>query len=73
VTRARDPDGRRIVAPVVTLDLRLLDAVVEFTTEVAQVAYSLRNLGMHDEAARLVVALDRLDAAGRDDDDSPTG
>ena len=51
-----------------TIDPRLIDAVVDLTTEVADVAYSLRNLGIHDEASRLVVALDLLDAAGGGDD-----
>lgn len=52
----------------IEVDPRLIDAVVTFTTEVADVAYTLRNLGLHDEASRLVVALDTLDAAGADDD-----
>lgn len=50
-----------IVARVV-VDPRLVDAVVEFTQEVAEVAGTLLNLGLNDEAARLLDALDRLDA-----------
>ena len=51
----------------VELDPRLLGAVVDFTGEVADVAATLTNLGMSDEAGRLIDALDRLDAAGGDD------
>ena len=53
---------------VVEIDPRLVEAVVDFTTKVADVAYTLRNLGMHDESARLTTALDTLDAAGGTDD-----
>jgi hypothetical protein len=53
-------------AGVFTIDPRLLDAIVAFTGEVAEVAMTLRNLGLHDEAGRLVIALDTLDTAGED-------
>jgi len=58
--------------PVLTIqvDPRLIDAVVDFTTEVADVAYTLRNVGMADEAKRLVAALDQLDGAGDEHDDA---
>jgi hypothetical protein len=49
-----------------TVDPRLIEAVVDFTTEVAEVAGTLTNLGMSDEAGRLIGALNRLDAAGAD-------
>ena len=49
---------------VVTLDPRLIDAVVEFTGEVASVAHDLAGRGEFDMAERLSDALDRLDAAG---------
>ena len=52
------------------VDPRIIDAVVDFTTEVADVAYALRSVGMDDESRRLVSALDRLDCAGRGDDDA---
>lgn len=52
----------------IEVDPRLIEAVVDFTTVVADVAYSLRNMGMAEESARLVTALDTLDAAGADDD-----
>jgi hypothetical protein len=55
----------RLEIPVV-IDPRLIDAVVAFTTEVAETAATLANLGMTDEASSLLAALDRLDAAGRD-------
>lgn len=48
----------------VELDPRLLGAVVDFTGEVAEVAATLANLGVAEEAGRLIEALDRLDAAG---------
>ena len=48
----------------VVIDPRLIDAVVDFTGEVADVAATLTNLGISDEADRLVYALDRLDQAG---------
>ena len=49
----------------VHVDPRLIDAVLDFTGEVADVAATLANLGISDEAARLADALDRLDQAGR--------
>lgn len=52
----------------IEIDPRLVDAVVDFTTEVADVAYDLRLVGLADESGRLTAALDRLDAAGGDDD-----
>lgn len=52
---------------VVEVDPRLIEAVVDFTGEVADVAHTLWNLGMHAESARLVAALDTLDAGGTDD------
>lgn len=52
---------------VITVDPRLFDAVVTFTVTVAETAATLQNLGMTDEARRLLDALDRLDAAGDDD------
>lgn len=60
-------------AAEITVDPRLIDAILDFTGEVAEVAGSLTNLGMGDEAARLIDALDRLDAAGgkEGDDDAP--
>ena len=54
----------------IEVDPRLIEAVVDFTTEVADVAYTLANLGMSEEAGRLTAALDTLDAAGADDDPS---
>ncbi len=59
--------------PVATIvvDPRLFDAVVDFTTEVADVAASLCNLGLGDECRRLTSALDRLDDAQGDDDVTP--
>lgn len=54
----------------ITVDPRLVDAVVDFTSEVADVAHSLTNLGITDEARRLSAALDRLDEAGGDDGDA---
>jgi len=58
--------------PVLTIqvDPRLIDAVVDFTTEVADVAYSLRNVGLAEESGRLVAALDRLDCAGGHNNDA---
>ncbi|MFN2345171.1 MAG: hypothetical protein ABR616_05610 [Dermatophilaceae bacterium] len=53
---------RQTAAFTVEVDPRLLDAIVSFTAEVADVAHSLVNCGLTDEAARLVDALDRLDA-----------
>jgi hypothetical protein len=60
------PADDRPAVVVAAIDPRLIDAVVEFTSEVADVAMSLANLGLSDEAGRLAVALNRLDAAGRD-------
>ena len=55
----------------VVVDPRLLDAVVTFTGQVADVAATLSNLGLADEAGRLTDALDHLDAAPGDDRDAP--
>lgn len=52
----------------IEVDPRLIEAVVDFTTTVADVAYTLSNLGLAEESARLTTALDTLDAAGADDD-----
>lgn len=60
-----DPEREPLCAAVVEIDPRLLDAVVDFTGEVADVAATLTNLGITDEAARLTGALDRLDQTGR--------
>lgn len=58
--------GREITVNI-EVDPRLFDAVVTFTGEVAEVAATLRNLRMDDEAGRLLQALDDLDDAGKDD------
>lgn len=58
----RHPDGT-YAEVTVEVDVRDLDAVVDFTGEVAAVAATLTNLGMTDEARQLLDALDRLDSA----------
>lgn len=51
-----------VAALTVNIDPRQLDQVVDMTREVAEVAATLVNLGMTQESARLLAALDHLDA-----------
>lgn len=48
--------------PVLHIDPRLIDAVVEFTGAVQDVAADLVDLGVDEPASRLCGALDRLNA-----------
>jgi hypothetical protein len=64
-------DDRQPRVVVASVDPRLFDAIVDFTGEVADVAATLLNIGRRAEGNLLLRALDRLDAAGRDDDDAP--
>jgi hypothetical protein len=50
------------VSVPVVMDPRLIRQIVDFSGEVAEVADTLTNLGLDDEAGRLLAALDRLDA-----------
>jgi hypothetical protein len=57
---------RRTATLCVHIDPRLFDAVLDFTGEVVEVADTLTNLGLNEEAGRLLGALDRLDDADED-------